>query len=147
MRIGECTDLSCDCLHSSRPDKWAIHVHLGKLKKERMVPVDDFVCQLVRRLCFLRSIDATPEDGFSLPRPRGRYMVMRELQRALHQVVAAAGITTRIVPHQFRHTYATEVLRGGMSFPGTMKLLGHTSPDMTMRYLGIVLTDVQREFE
>jgi hypothetical protein len=28
-----------------------------------------------------------------------------------------------------------------------MKLLGHTSPDMTMRYLDVVLTDLQREFE
>jgi hypothetical protein len=28
-----------------------------------------------------------------------------------------------------------------------MKLLGHTSPAMTIRYLDIVSTDVQREFE
>ena len=147
MRIGECTDLSCDCLHSSGPDQWAIRVPLGKLKKERMVPVDDFVCQLVRRLRFLRSIDPMPEDGFLLPRPRGRDMVMRELQRALHEVAATAGITTRIVPHQFRHTFATEMLRAGVSFPGIMKLLGHSSPTMTMRYLGIVLTDLRREFE
>jgi len=27
-----------------------------------------------------------------------------------------------------------------------MKLLGHTSPDMTMLYLDIALTDLQREF-
>jgi hypothetical protein len=36
-----------------------------------------------------------------------------------------------------RHTYATFMLRAGVSFPGIMKLLGHSSPDMTMRYLGI----------
>jgi hypothetical protein len=28
-----------------------------------------------------------------------------------------------------------------------MKLLGHTSPEMTMRYLDVALTDLQREFE
>jgi len=28
-----------------------------------------------------------------------------------------------------------------------MKLLGHTSPEMTMRYLDVTLTDLQREFE
>ena len=146
MRIGECIDLSCDCLRASGPDEWAVHVPLGKLKTERMVPVDSFVSQLVRRLRFLRSIDPTPQDGFLLARPRGRYMLMRELQRHLRAAAAATGITVRIVPHQLRHTYATEMFRSGVSFPGVMKLLGHSSPTMTMRYLGIALPDLQREF-
>lgn len=45
MRIGECADLSYDCLHRVGPDRWAIHVPLGKLKTERMIPVDSFVCE------------------------------------------------------------------------------------------------------
>ena len=49
MRIGECADLHCDCLRSTGPQQWAIHVPLGKLKTERMVPVDSFVCKLVQR--------------------------------------------------------------------------------------------------
>jgi hypothetical protein len=65
----------------------------------------------------------------------------------LHQVCHALGLSTRIVPHQFRHSYASEMLRAGVSFPAVMKLLGHTSPEMTMRYLDVVLTDLQREFE
>jgi integrase len=32
------------------------------------------------------------------------------------------------------HTYASEMLRAGVSFLAVMKLLGHTSPEMTMRY-------------
>jgi site-specific recombinase XerD len=38
MRIGECADLSYDCLRSTAPNQWAIHVPHGKLKTERMVP-------------------------------------------------------------------------------------------------------------
>ena len=34
-----------------------------------------------------------------------------------------------------------------MGFPAVMKLLGHTSPEMTMLYLDVALTDLQREFE
>jgi integrase len=52
MRIGECADLRCDCLRSTGPQQWVIHVPLGKLKTERMVPVDSFVCELVERLRF-----------------------------------------------------------------------------------------------
>lgn len=146
MRIGECADLSCDCLRSSGSDQWAIHVPLGKLKTERMVPVDSFVCELVQRLRFLRSLDPLPADGRLLARPRSKPTLLRQLRYYLHEVSVAVGIPTRIVPHQMRHTYATEMLRSGVSFPALMKLLGHTSPDMTMLYLDVALTDLQREF-
>ena len=63
MRIGECVDLSSDCLHAGAPGQWAIHVPLGKMKTERLVPVDSFVCQLVQRLRSLRLLDPTPADG------------------------------------------------------------------------------------
>lgn len=147
MRIGECVDLSSDCLHAGAPGEWAIHVPLGKMKTERLVPVDSFVCQLVQRLRFLRSLDTTPADGFLLARPHGREMLLRGLRKSLHEITEAAGIPTRIVPHQLRHTYATFMLRAGVSFPGIMKLLGHSSPDMTMRYLGVALPDLQREYQ
>ena len=38
------------------------------------------------------------------------------------------------------------MLRAGVSFPVLMKLLGHTTPEMTMRYVDVALTDLQREF-
>ena len=42
MRIGEAVDLAFDCLHTPGPDQWTILVPLGKLKTERMVPIDSF---------------------------------------------------------------------------------------------------------
>ncbi len=147
MRIGECVDLSCDCLRSFAPQQWAIHVPLGKLKTERMVPVDSFVCELVQRLAFFRSLDPLPADGRLLARPCSKEALVRQLRDYLHQVCHSLRLSTRIVPHQLRHTYATEMLRAGVGFPALMKLLGHTSPEMTMRYVDVALTDLQREFQ
>jgi site-specific recombinase XerD len=146
MRIGECVDLSFDCLRPLGPGQWAIHVPLGKLKTERWVPVDSTVCQLVDRIRSLRPPTAPQTGRLLLPRPRGRYMLIRGLRAALQEVVAAAGIPARIVPHQFRHTYGTEMLRAGVSFAAVMKLLGHKSPHMTLEYLEITQQDLQREF-
>lgn len=146
MRIGEAADLSFDCLHASGADQWTIHVPLGKLKTERMVPVDSFVCELVQRLRFFRSFDPLPADGRLLARPSTREALIRQLRRYLHAVCTEANIAKRIVPHQLRHTYASEMLRSGVEFLSIMKLLGHASPEMTMLYLDIALTDLQREF-
>jgi site-specific recombinase XerD len=128
MLIGECADLRCDCLHAIGPDQWAIHIPLGKLKTERMVPVNSFACELVHRLRFFRSLDPLPADGMLLPRPRSKEALVRQLRDYWHQVCHSLGLLTRIVPHQLRHTYATEMLRAGVSFPAVMKLLGHNSP-------------------
>ncbi len=147
MRIGECADLSSDCLRSTSPGQWAVHVPLGKLKTERMVPVDSFVCELVQRLRFFRSLDSLPADGRLLARPNTKATLVRHFRDYLHQVCHALGLSTRIVPHQLRHTYASEMLRNGVGLPAVMKLLGHTSPEMTMQYLDVTLNDLQRAFE
>jgi integrase len=147
MRIGECADLSFDCLRSAGPDQWAIHVPLGKLKTERMVPVDAFVSILVQRLRFFRSLDPLPPDGRLIARPGSKVAIVVQLRDYLHLVCHSLGLSTRIVPHQFRHTYATEMLRSGVSFPVLMKLLGHVDPEMTMRYVDVTLTDLKREFQ
>jgi site-specific recombinase XerC len=73
--------------------------------------------------------------------------IVVQLRDYLHRVCHSLGLPTRIAPHQFRHTYATEMLRSGVSFPVLMKLLGHVNPDMTMRYVDVALTDLEREFK
>jgi integrase len=68
-----------------------------------------------------------------LARPSGKETLVHQLRDYLHLVCHSLGLSTRIVPHQFRHTYASEMIRSGMGFDAVMKLLGHTSPEMTMR--------------
>jgi integrase len=103
MRIGECIDLSIDCLRSTGPDQWVIHVPLGKLKTERMVPVDAFVRQLVQRLRFFRFLDPLPGDGRLLARPGSKVALLVQIRDYLHQVCYSLDLSTRIVPHQMRH--------------------------------------------
>lgn len=147
MRIGECVDLSYSCMRSTAPSQWAIHVPLGKLKTERMVPIDAFGRDLIHRLRFFRSLDPLPADGRLLARPGSKVAILVQLRDYLHQVCHSLGLPTDIVPHQLRHTYATEMLRSGVSFPVLMKLLGHLDPAMTMRYVDVALTDLEREFQ
>ena len=56
MRIGECVDLSPDCLRHLGDNRWTLHVPHGKPRSERWVPVDDQVRVLVERLAFLRTL-------------------------------------------------------------------------------------------
>jgi site-specific recombinase XerD len=146
LRIGETADLSADCLRHLGGEQWVLHVPVGKLHSERWTPVDEPVRSLIARLRFLRTLPPAAPPEFLLPRPKGRGVLCGQLRAALSDAATQAGITAHIVPHQLRHTYATAMLRAGVSLPALMKLLGHRTANMTLRYLEITQQDLQREY-
>jgi site-specific recombinase XerD len=149
MRIGECPDLAPDCLRQVGLDQWALHVPLAKLHTARLVPADPEVRQLVASLVALRAL-ARPAHlarsaGFLLPRAATRSLY-RALRLALADAARRAGCTGPVTPHRLRHTFGTEMLRLGIPLPALMQLLGHHDIRMTLRYVQITQTDLQREF-
>ncbi len=50
-------------------------------------------------------------------------------------------------PHRFRHTFAVDMIREGMSLPVLKRLMGHSNIEMTMRYVNLSAEDVREEFE
>ena len=66
--------------------------------------------------------------------------------RKLKRVARTASITENVHPHRLRHTYATELLRSGVSLIGVMKLLGHKTLRMTLRYVEVTDEDLGREY-
>jgi site-specific recombinase XerD len=150
IRIGECMHLSLDCLQSLGDDQRALHVPIGKLYTERLVPADENICQLIARILSLRQQAPAPHQrnavGFLLPRSGSFPLLYRGLRLALQGAAARIDCQERITPHRLRHTFATEMIRLGVSLPGLMQLLGHKTIKMTMRYVQVTQRDLQREF-
>jgi site-specific recombinase XerD len=150
MRIGECIDLPLECLQQIGTDQWAVHVPLGKLHTERLVPADAEVRHIVARILVLRAL--TPlarlanSQRFLLPRRGAHYALVQTLRLALAQAAKRAGCSIHVTPHRLRHTFATEMLQFGISLPALMKLLGHKDIRMTLRYVQVTQQDLQREF-
>jgi integrase/recombinase XerD len=49
-------------------------------------------------------------------------------------------------PHRFRHTFASDMLRGGVSLPALMRLMGHSHIQTTLVYVHVTPQDVYREY-
>jgi site-specific recombinase XerD len=152
IRIGECIHLPIDCLRHVAPEQWALHVPLGKLHTERLVPLDTEGLRLLARILELRA-QASParlrkSEGFLLPRVGGRFALFQTLRVALADFAKSAGCvdTSPISPHRLRHTWASDMLRCGMSLPALKELMGHKDIRMTLRYLKVTQPDLQREF-
>lgn len=150
IRIGECMNLPLDCLRQLGPDQWALHVPLGKLHNERLVPADSELRRIVERILALRA-SALPShlansQGLLVPRPGSRYCFYLKLLSALAQAAKRVGCSRHVTPHVLRHDFATEMIRLGVSLPALMQLLGHRDIRMTLRYVEVTQQDLQREF-
>jgi len=90
IRIGECIDLPLDGLRQLGSDQWALHVPLGKLHTERLVPADAEVRRLVARIQALRAL-APPahlaqSKGFLLPRALMQLLGHKDIRMTLRYV-------------------------------------------------------------
>jgi hypothetical protein len=145
LRIGELLDLELDHLVDYGINGTWLRVPLGKLHNERSVPVDDVALDAFDDWLAHRAPHRArphPRDGHLADFvfvERGRRLGTTRIQRGLRDAVIVAGLTSpdgrplRVVAHQLRHTWATELANAGMSMQALMTLLGHRSPEMTIR--------------
>ena len=84
--------------------------------------------------------------GVRLPRrgaPDGSYQT---LPGALAAAGKRAHCSCPVTPHLSRHTFASEMLRFGVSLPALIQLLGHNDIRMTMHHVQVTRQDLPREF-
>jgi len=152
IRVGEYIHLAFDCVRHVGPEQWALHVPLGKMHTERLVPLDAEGLRLINRILELRAQFSArrlaKSEGPLLPRIGRRFALFQMLRLELADFAkrAACTDTNRITPHRLRHTWASDMLRCGISLPALKELMGHKDIRMTLRYLKITQPDLQREF-
>ena len=49
-------------------------------------------------------------------------------------------------PHRFRHTFASDMVRAGVSLPALMRLMGHSDIQTTLVYVQVTPQEVYLEY-
>jgi hypothetical protein len=139
LRLGELLDLQLDCLVDYASHGTWLRVPLGKFNTERTVPLDqptlDAFDEWARHRGRCRPLvePRTQRPVEFLFVVNGRRMGAGRVRRALDLAAGHAGLG-HVHPHQLRHTYATSLVNGGMNLEALMAVLGHVTPEMTLRY-------------
>ncbi|TDX44579.1 tyrosine-type recombinase/integrase [Orenia marismortui] len=120
-----------------------IEVIEGKGAKDRIVYIKDRVLEVLRSWRE-RQAKELKKKGIEKPAEyvfttlEGNQLDQGNIRRMVYKYSKKAGITKKISPHTFRHTFATKLLRDTNNIREVQKALGHEDLSTTMIYTHIV---------
>jgi integrase/recombinase XerD len=132
LRLGELLGLRVEDLSEPKRGEFALKVH-GKGSRDRLVPLAPALHRRLRRYLAGRRADARDHVFVALRKGAdGRYAPLTEsgVGQAVRVLATEAGITKRVYPHLFRHSFATEWLRRGGNIISLQRVLGHADLSM-----------------
>jgi integrase len=119
----------------------------GKGSKLRFLPLAPETAQLLDHYVRLERPNPCSAALFvSLKGPaRGQRMTPAGLRSLFRYHRRTTGIKLAN-PHRFRHTFASDMVRAGVSLPALMRLMGHSDIQTTLLYLQVTPQDVYVEY-
>jgi integrase/recombinase XerC len=119
----------------------------GKGSKIRFLPLAPETTQLIDH--YLRTERPNPCSAalFVVLKgsARGSRMTYPGLRSLFRHHRSSTGVQLAN-PHRFRHTFASDMVRAGMSLPALMQLMGHADIETTLRYVQITAQDVYIQY-
>ena len=143
LRSNEVISLNCEDVLLSESQ---LRVR-GKGNKIRVLPLaSDTVLLLDRYLRLERPEQCGPALFVSLKGPARGVRMTAAGMRSLFRHHRRVSQTAPANPHRFRHTFASDMVRAGISLPALMKLMGHAHISTTMVYVQISPRDVIEQY-
>ena len=120
---------------------------IGKGDKERLVPISDSALHEIQLWLYdrnLMKIKPGEQDYVFLNR-RGAHLTRTMILIMIKRTAEEAGITKTVSPHTLRHSFATELLKGGADLRAIQEMLGHENIKTTQIYTHIDITTLREE--
>jgi integrase/recombinase XerD len=119
----------------------------GKGNKIRFLPLAPEAIQLLEH--YLRA-ERPPNSAKALfvslkGRARGSRMTKAGLRSLFRYHRLTTGVTLAN-PHRFRHTFASDMVRAGVSLPALMQLMGHSDIETTLVYVEVTPLEVYQQY-
>jgi len=108
---------------------------IGKGNKEREVYFSPKAMYHLEKYLASRNDDC-PALLASIRKPYRR-LSHRAIQDEIKRIAKRAGLAHKVTTHVLRHTFATLTLNQGADITAVQELLGHSSPETTLRYARI----------
>lgn len=111
---------------------------IGKGNKQRFVPINNYMIQLIETYKNLIRSGIKTQKGFEdtlFLNRRGKQLSRNMVFMILKDHAQKAGISKSVSPHTLRHSFATHLLENGADLRSIQQMLGHESITTTEIYM------------
>lgn len=120
----------------------------GKGRKERIVPMSFPIMQAFEKYLIFERPKNSCNRFFVILRGASAGQAMnRETFRAFFRYHRKASGVMAAHPHEFRHTFASDLARSGVHGSVIQELLGHAEIKTTQIYINLNIEDIRREYD
>ncbi len=130
LRLAELTDLDIGDVDLAD----ATARVTGKGNKDRILPVGRFALEALIAWLKERVTLAAHDETALFVSNKGTRLSPRSVQARVDYWAKKQGISTKVYPHLFRHSFATHLLESSHDLRGVQELLGHASISTTQVY-------------
>ena len=109
-----------------------ITIRQGKGNKDRIVPLDDFLYNLLN---FYASNKTLEDYLFPLS------------DMAVRNITHKYEGSEKVNPHMLRHSFAVHYLKSGGNIRALQKILGHSDLNTTAVYLDLIADDIKEDYK
>jgi integrase/recombinase XerD len=119
----------------------------GKGNKLRLLPLAPETTQLIDHYLRVERPDPCSAALFVVLKgpARGQRITPAGLRSLFRHHRRTTGVQLAN-PHRFRHTFASDMVRAGISLPALMQLMGHADIETTMHYVKVSPQDVYLQY-
>ncbi len=143
MRVSEFINLKLSDIHHKEEYLDII----GKGNKERYIPIDKRVLNDLMFYINKYRVHQKISDGFEnfvfLSEKLGKKLTRQFIFLMLKKTALTAGVDKKVHPHILRHSFATELIRGGANIVAVKEIMGHTSITSTEIYINLNALDIK----
>ncbi|MCL6455013.1 MAG: site-specific integrase [Alicyclobacillus sp.] len=136
LRVSDLLNLILgDVAESKSKVKDRISLREEKTGKQKDFPLSDNAKKALQE--YLRTREYEPSAPLFPSRKGGTPLKRAQAWKILNDAARLAGIKERIGTHTLRKTFAYHAYKSGQDITLIQKLLNHSSPAVTLRYIGI----------
>ncbi|MBH60778.1 MAG: tyrosine recombinase [Dehalococcoidia bacterium] len=120
----------------------------GKGNKQRIIPTNDSCLKAIDDYIQIERSQIKVSSGNQalLVNRNGSRITRQTAWNSIKSIINKLKLDSEITPHTFRHTFATDLLKGGANLRQVQEMLGHSSLSATQIYTMLDNEWIKKEF-
>lgn len=126
-------------------EKWKIKDRIRlrekKTSKFKDFPLSEKTKQAIKE--YLKTRDYTENEPLFISRKNKGFLLRQQAYKIINDVAKSVGIKEKIGTHTLRKTFGYHAYNNGYDIALIQKLFNHSSPSVTLRYIGITQDELE----